>query len=233
MARPVPISKLAQDLGINPRKWFGIPKPPKPSKGISQRKIDNFIGEIGQVRGPAGYIREKSHDKRTVKSVQRITQELTRTASPKEIGRELGISYQRWTAIRKSIEKGEAYGPEFREALKQATAGVSPDHELKESPNGSIFDFFKDEGVLEKLKITWGKDITPGGFMDLDEAGEWWEKIGGGMEYFVITSRTDKKTGRKMYHVIDIRTPSEIKSKGKLKNIIRAREIIEKEYGKK
>lgn len=230
MARPVPVSRIAQELGINPRKWLGLPPvKPKPPKGISQHKIDNFIDNLGQVKGPAGYLKEISQDRRTIPSVQRLAKELQKTGRPSEVARELGISHQRWTAIRKKIEKGEAYGPELRESLKQAITGIAPDHEIKYSPNGSQYDFFKDAATLGKLKITWAKVVTPGGFKDLEEAEEWWEKIGGGAAYFVISSRT--QDGKKRYFVYDIRTASELKSKGKLKNMIRARKIIEEEYG--
>ena len=234
MARPVPLSKLAQDLGINPRKWFGIPKPsPKPGGGISQRKIDNFIDNLAQVRGPAGYLQEISHDKRTVKSVQRLTRELRQEFKPHEIAHELGISTQKWTAIRKRIEEGKAYGPELRESLKQAKGGIAPDHELKESPNGMTYDLYRNIGTMEKIGITWGRDVTPGGFYTLEEAANWWQEIGGGAEYFVICGKVEKSTGHIKYHVYDIRTASELKNKGKLKGIIRAREIMIKEYGNK
>jgi hypothetical protein len=230
MARPVPVSRLAQELGINPRKWLGLPPiKPKPPKGISQRKIDNFIDNLGQVKGPAGYLKEISQDRRTIPSVQRLAKEIQKTGRPSEVARELGISHQKWTAIRKKIEKGEAYGPELRESLKQAITGIAPDHEIKYSPNGSQYDFFKDDSVLAALKITWRKDVTPGGYKTEKEAAEWWEKIGGGAAYFVISSIT--QGGKRKFHVYDIRTASELKNKGKASGITRARRIMEEEYG--
>jgi len=234
MARPVPISKLAQELGINPRKWYGIPKPsPKPRGGITQRRIDNFIDNLGQVKGPAGYLQATSRDKRTIRSTQRIVKEISQQSRPKQIARELGISTQKWVSIRKKIQEGKAYSPELRESLKQAAVGLAPAHEVKESPGGMFYDYFQDIGELDKIKIRWAKSITPRGFDTLDQAAEWWERIGGGADYFVIAASVSKRTGRKLYKVYEIRTAGEIKNKGKLKNMIRAREIIEKEYGRK
>jgi hypothetical protein len=231
MAKPVPLSRLALELGINPRKWFGMPAPPKP-KGISQRRIDNYVDNLRQVQGVGGYLKEISRDRRTIRSVQRLTRELISNARPKEIAAELGMSTQRWTAIRKKIESGQAYSPELRESLKQAVSGAVPDHETRDAPGGRVFDYFPNDTKLNRL-IPWCKKVTPRGFSDIDQAAKWWETIGGGAEYFVISASTSKKTGRKIYNVYEIRTAAEIKNKGRLKNVIRAREIIEKEYGKK
>jgi hypothetical protein len=229
MAGPVSLSKLAQELGISPRKWLGLPARVKP-RGISQRKVDNYIDNLQQVRGAAGYAKEISRDRRTIRSVKRITREITTSARPSQIARELGISYQKWTPIRLKIEAGEVYGPELRESLKQVKTGVLPEHEVRESPNGSKYDYFQNENTLEKIKIRWWKKVTPRGFDTLDQAAEWWERIGGGADYFAIASSASKRTGRKIYNVYDIRTAGEIKNKGKLRNMIRAREIIREEY---
>jgi len=230
MAKPVVLSRLAQELGINPYKWLGLAKPPKPS-GITQKKINKFLDKVREAPG-AKFVKEISHDRRTIRSVKRLTKELTINARPKEIAQELGISTQKWLSIKKKIEAGQAYGPELRESLKQAVAGAVPDHEIREAPGGMSFDYFPNDSKLTRL-IHWSHKVTQRGYDTIDQAAEWWERIGGGADYFVISSTVSKKTGRKTYNVYDIRTPSEIKSKGHLKNIIRAREIIEKEYGKK
>jgi hypothetical protein len=232
MARPVPISKLAQELGINPRKWFGIPAPKPKPRGVSQKKVQDYIGEIAQVRRPTKYIETRSHDKRTIRSTQRYAREISKTAAPHEIAKTLGISTQRWTAIRKKIEQGKAYGPELREALKQATVEAIPEHEIREAPGGMFFDFFPSEATLLK-NIKWAKKVTKKGYRDIKQAANWWEQIGGGADYFVIAASVSQYTGETLYNVYDIRTASELKGKGSLKSAVRAREIIREEYGNK
>ena len=229
MARPVPQSKLAAQLGINPRKWLGLPKPPKP-QGIRQHRVDKYRDELQEARHPVQVARESSHDKRTINSVQRLTSELESKRRPKEVARELGLSYQRWTAIKKGIKEGKIYGPEIRENLRQALVTIEPEYQRATSEDGSKFDYFADAKTLSKL-IPWNKKITPHGYKDRVQAERWWQKIGGGADYFVIACEISEKTGEKMYNVYDVRTAGELKNKGKLHQMIRAKRIIKEEYG--
>src|SRR6185503_8127218 len=89
---------------------------------------DIFAQGLISVRKLTGFFQTTNRDKRSIKSTQRAARELAAGHSDKEVASQLGISRQKWTALKHRIEKGAAYSPELREVLREA------DQDIKQAP---------------------------------------------------------------------------------------------------
>ena len=67
--------------------------------------------------------RESSKDKRTISSTTKQLSALEKF-KPSEIAKQLKISYQKWTAVKKDIKAGKIYGPDARDQLKQIATKI-------------------------------------------------------------------------------------------------------------
>jgi len=97
-------------------------------KNIFQDARDIFAQGLISVRKLTGFFQTTNRDKRSIKSTQRAARELAAGHSDKEVASQLGISRQKWTALKHRIEKGAAYSPELREVLREA------DQDIKQAP---------------------------------------------------------------------------------------------------
>jgi len=211
--------EVADQLGISVQKWTAVKKQIQSGKaygpelkGVLQEARQDLARTQpaaggGRVRVidvssiPVPDIRALSHDKRTVKSTQRAARELAQGRSPKAIADQLGISVQKWTSLKKQIDRGDIYGPEIKTHLESAKKEYLTTPQQME--NGVYY--FPD---LNKLKKTTHVDMIKG-FPELDDALEWWESIVASDTYIAIA----EKNG--MYYVVGLGKRSQRPQKGR------------------
>lgn len=89
-------------------------------KSIFENARDIVAQGLASVRRLNPFFKQVSRDKRTIKSTQRAARELEQGRRPKEVADQLGMSVQKWTATKKQIQEGKAYGPELKAVLQEA-----------------------------------------------------------------------------------------------------------------
>jgi hypothetical protein len=214
--------EVADQLGISVQKWTAVKKQIREGKAYGP-ELKAVLREARQdierapITPPASArraarqidleslpvpdIRTLSHDKRTVKSTQRAARELAAGRSPKEVADQLGISVQKWTSLKKQIDRGDIYGPEIKSRLAAAKTEYLTTPQQME--NGVFY--FPD---LNKLKKTTHVDMIKG-FPELSDALEWWESIVASDTYIAIA----EKNG--MYYVVGLGKRSQRPQKGR------------------
>jgi len=174
-------------------------------RNIYQDAKDILQQGLISVRKLSSFFKQTSHDKRTVKSTQRAAAELSEGRKPKEVASQLGMSYQRWTAIKKQIDKGQAYSPELRDILKDTREEYLSEPQKETAPGGKSVWYFPD---MNRLKQRTKVDlIKPFGF--LSDALAFWETIISSSEYIAITNKDG------MYYVVGLGKRSQRPQKGK------------------
>lgn len=156
---------------------------------------------IISARSIANFFRVTSRDKRTVKSTKTALKELEGGRRPKEVAADLGITYQRYTALKKQVTKGQAYSPELRDVFKQTKAqreealrpgpergprkpGAGKEQaepEIQRTPEG-VYTFDN----LEKIKATGTKVEEIKSFTSKRDALNWWKTINQSSKYIAI-----------------------------------------------
>ena len=170
-------------------------------KSIFQGATDILAQGLISVKKVGAFFKQTSRDKRTVSSTKRAAAELQEGRTPKEVAQSLGISTQKWTAVKKKIQKGEVYGPEVRDTLKSARKEYS----LKPQKLDQGVYYFPD---LKKLKQKTHVDlIRP--FEFLEDAIEWWKGVVKSNKFIAIA----EKDG--LYYVVGLGTRSQRPQKGK------------------
>src|SRR5512146_81260 len=90
----------------------------KTARKVTKERLSAFRDYVQSTPKVSKFFQTNSTDKRTIRSTQRITQELTRHEKASTIANRLGVSTQKWVAIRKQVNQGKAYSPELRDTLK-------------------------------------------------------------------------------------------------------------------
>ena len=210
----------------------------------SSARLDEFREVLQGAKKVSSAVREITHDKRSLRSTQSAERALSGKYKTSEIAQELGLSTQKWVAIRKQIRAGNAYSPEIRDLLR---AGINEKKQeeqqevekirirkaqsprtytVEESINGEVNR--KTAKVYSSLKqvqelIGYADPIKL--CPDKKSAALWWLKIGAGSDYFVLARET-RGSGKGGYWVVDIRSPEEKASKGELNGQTRALEVL-------
>ena len=180
-------------------------------------------------------------DGRSKKASKKLSRELSKKYKPSEIAEAMGISTQKWTALRRKISKGKAADPVLNDLLRQV-ATKAPDisgrprdergtYETNKPINGRKkfkVDFVEVGYDYIKKNIKWAQDIKPGGFASQQSALNWYGGVTGGKEYFKIVKRKTRG-GRDRYYIFDTRTPDEKSRKGSVSGSTRADRIIQKD----
>lgn len=149
---------------------------------------------------PTKFLKRLSSDRRTRASTQRAARELFSGRSASEVGEQIGISYQRATALRLGVEKGTIYSPEIRDYLK---GNVQESEKPVQTKEGVWY--FPDEKLLNKAYKT--ERIK--GFADRQDAINWWQSIIGSEKYVVIARQKGKKEGQDFYQVLGLGSRAE------------------------
>lgn len=165
--------------------------------------------------------------------VQKIENEISASRKPKEIANELGISTQKWVALRKKIRNGDLYGDALLEKLDGARTNLENNFEkfvaveyIYTNPDGThttksgeVVYYPKEERLKEKIPyIRAIKTVHT-----FSDAKNYWGQIGGGAEYFAIVN-----IGNGNYQVVDLRDQTEYNNRGKIDGEIKAKKILKK-----
>lgn len=177
-------------------------------------------------------------DRRSISRTQRLETELSAQARPKQIAETLGISTQKWVAMRRGIREGRIASPTVGGLLERTattdlakptlakvefTADVPGKGRRKQE--GQVWDIANEKWI--KDNAPWMRDLKPGGFADKRSALNWWGNAGAGSQYFAIVKKKSGK-GRYRYHIYDMRTAAELSKKGNQKGQLRAQRVLKK-----
>lgn len=80
---------------------------------------------------------ENSKDKRVRGSVKKLAAKLWELLTPKQIGKKLGVSTQKATAIKKGINSGKIYSPEVKKILEKEVKRAEPKKKKTTEGGGS------------------------------------------------------------------------------------------------
>jgi hypothetical protein len=153
-------------------------------KSIFEGARDLVEQGIKSVKNITAFFRSTSRDRRTIKSTQRAMREATQGRTNKEIGEQLGVSYQRVTAIKKAVEEGTAYSPELRDLFQEEAQRYNEEPRELE---GGVYLFPN----REKLERSVNNLDTIKTFPELDDALKYWGKIIQSDDYIAIVKEKD------------------------------------------
>lgn len=138
------------------------------------------------VKNLSAFWRTESHDKRTIKGTKTALKELQGKRKDKEVAADLGISRQRYTALKNQINKGKAYSPELRDILKDTTAERKEALEPERLKEG-VYVF----PSLETLQDTGTKVEVIKSFTSKKDARSWWKNIVNSGKYVGIAKQSN------------------------------------------
>lgn len=193
-----------------------MPKTRRTPSGVVDQ-LREYIQEL-PLRRAVGTI-----DRRSVARTQRLERQLSGEARPKQIAEELGISTQKWVALRRGIQEGRIASPNVADLIERtSTVDIGKPslakieyladvpHKGRRKKEGQVWE--TSEGWV-KQNAPWMRDLKPGGFADKKSALNWWGNAGAGSQYFAIV-RKRYKGDRTRYHIYDMRTAKELANKG-------------------
>lgn len=210
--------------------------PRKPRKNWVTAAIDN-LKEALQIQ-PARQAVDR-YDKRSAKRGKRLIKDLEKKFRPSEIADEMGISTQKYTAIKKAIRKNKVASSTLNDLLEATAEGVRKN---SGRPQDMRSDYIADKPVngRRKFKIDyvemsqdyieknmkWATNIKPGGFASKQSALNWYGGVTGGKEYFSIVRG---RNGR--FFIYDTRTASEKSKykKGQVSGNTKASRLMERD----
>lgn len=149
---------------------------------------------------PVQFLKNNTRDARTRKSTQRAARDFFEGKTSREAGEQLGVSYQRATAIRRGIEKGQIYSPELRDLLQENVKEGEKPYRLE----AGVW-YFPDEKQLNKIYKT--ERIK--GFAELDDAEDFWNTVIGSEKYIVIVRQKGKTPRESFYQVVGLGSRAE------------------------
>jgi hypothetical protein len=159
-------------------------------------------------------------DRRSLPKTSRLVRDLSEFR-PKEIGQELGISYQKYVALRRKVEADQVSTPGLNDRLERALSRLSIFKAQPQDQRGEYtseapirgkrkfkIDFVEAGEKYIKENMKWARKIKGPG--SKQSVLNWYGGVTGGKEYFWIVK---DKRGR--YSVYDIRTNAEKSRKGR------------------
>lgn len=153
-------------------------------KSVFEGARDLLEQAIGSVKNITAFFRSTSRDKRTIKSTQRAMREATQGRTNKEIGEQLGVSYQRVTALKKAVEEGTAYSPELRDLFQEEAERYNEEPRELE---GGLYLFPN----REKLENSVNHLDVIKTFPEEEDAVKYWKKIIQSEQYIAIVKNGD------------------------------------------
>jgi len=203
--------QVAQELGISRQKATSLRKRVQEGKAYSpelkevlrqaDRELSARPARETRAQGPEGFYIPEVRDGRSRKGTQKAAKELWEGRTNKEVAKQLGISPQKASRIRKAIESGDLYSPELKDELKSARL----DYEATPQKMENGVYFFPD---IKKLKKFTKVDIIKT-FGFLDDALEWWESVVSSDTYIAITEQNGS------YHVVGLGKRGQRPTRGK------------------
>lgn len=204
-----------------------------PRQSIVQTYRAAHVAEIAQA----------SHDKRTVSTTRAAARAASSDRSASYIADRLGISRQKWVAVRTGIEKGRIFGPEIRDKLRAIDQGTArpPERIRKEKAKEREKEkaakpnlYLLAEGVRYTENSEQFKKLIPWAVIQKTEMTlQGLRNYLGPIPYayfVVVRVPSQKQAGKYLYRIYDIRTPSELKKKGHLSGEPRAEKIFNEEF---
>ena len=192
------------------------------SKSIYKGASDLWEQALSSVKNLSRFFRTESRDKRTIKSTQRAAKELFTDRKNKEIGEQLGVSYQRVTSIKRQVMEGKAYSPELRDILQSAA------DEYNDKPRqleDGIYFFPKRDKLVKSTNHIDTIKIFP----ELSDATKFWKKVIKSDKFIAITQVG--KGDKAFYHVVGLGTRRQRPFKGAIQDK-RAKNRIDQILGK-
>ncbi len=153
-------------------------------KSVFEGARDLVEQALGSVRNLTAFLRTTSRDRRTIQSTRRAMREATQGRTNKEVGEQLGISYQRVTALKKAVEEGHAYSPELRDIFQEEAKRYN--EEPQQLPEGVTL--FPNR---EKLERSINHLDTIKTFPELSDAINYWKRIIKSDLYIAIVKEKD------------------------------------------
>lgn len=161
-----------------------------------------------------------SLDRRSLKSSRALVADLGTLGRPSEIARGLGVSTQKYVAIRRGIEAGKIGSPVLNDLLREGRAKIV---ELSDRPRSERGEYRPEKpvGKRREFKVDYiqaGEEFVRSKmrfatkiktFASLQSARNWYGGVTGGKEYFWIV-----KNKRGGYSIYDVRTAAERSRKG-------------------
>lgn len=175
-------------------------------------------------------------DRRSLPREKRLIRELEGEYKPSQIAEEIGISTQKYVALRHAIREEEISSGVMGDFLENVLTKLEKWNELPIALTGKYKSakpvegrvFFPIEYIqagenFVKNEMKWAENVQPGGFASLRSALNWYGEVTGGQEYFWIVR--DK---RGQYSIYDVRTAAEKANKGNVKGKSAAQKIFER-----
>lgn len=142
---------------------------------------------------------ENSRDKRVKGSVKKLAAKLWELFTPKEIGKKLGVSTQKATAIKKGIDSGKIYNPDVRSLLQQEVIKGELKRDLNKIGKRELK---KANAAADKKQKKYIKNIKKYGKIEKPKPKKKREKISKELKEFLkdqgITLKEFKKQSRKI-----------------------------------
>ncbi len=201
-------SVIAGQLGISHQRLTAISKKVESGK-IYGPALRDLLRETGRELTGANapdYLRSDIHkNPKSASRIKKLVDNLGQKYKPGQIAEQLGISPQKWTAIRRKLGT-DVYSPEWERQLKSlesqlAQGGVEP----VLTRDGW---YFPDKDKMLEI-LPWVQPTDRGqGFITKAEAADWRMEIGAGADYFCIFKQV-MSNGSPRWHVADLRQPAE------------------------
>lgn len=213
-------------------------------KSFLQVAIDNLKEALQEGRK----IRQalERTDKRSISRGQKLVKEIGKNYTDKEIATSLGVSRQKYTALKIQIKKGRAGSSVLNDLLEQTKGTIARDtgrpqamtgeYQTEKRVNGKKkfkVDYVEMGKDYIDKKMPWAQNVKPGGFASRQSALNWYGGVTGGKEYFKLVKGSKTVKGPKgqrviytRYFIYDTRTPAERSRKGKVAGSAKAERII-------
>jgi hypothetical protein len=163
-------------------------------KSIFENAKDLIEQGLVSAKSLTGFFRNTNRDKRTIKSTQKAVETFQAGRTNKEAAADLGISTQRYTALKKQISQGKAYSPELRDVLIENAPRQEPSR--RSTPRNvepeTLVDVARDKsGVytfssLETLQDSGTKVEIIKSFPSKRSAISWWKTIVNSGKYIAV-----------------------------------------------
>lgn len=175
-------------------------------------------------------------DRRSLKASRALVGELAGLGRPSEIAAGLGVSTQKYVALRRGIESGRIASPVLTDLLRETKTRVLEASDRPKAESGTYrperpvgrkkdfkVDYIQAGEEFVRGKMRFATKIKQ--FASLQSARNWYGAVTGGKEYFWIV-----KNKRGGYSIYDVRSAAERSRRGRAGKTTRAQQILE-QYG--
>lgn len=207
---------IAKSLGMSVQKWTSTKKQIQQGKIYSPQVRDILKKEVNKTSSrPLNKVIEKT----TGQSVKKLSR--TQERELKRYLKDQGLDPKEFKKQSKKLLRDIAREEKLNNEIKIGKRKYKNQH--------LEYVYY---GNLEKLqnRVRHARSIKR--LPTLEQAVEWWKKIGGGAEYFAI-ARDRGPSGQDLYHVVETRTHRELskKNKGNIGGVSHALQILRDQIG--